>query len=69
VEESLDSIEEKLRASTQDVQVLQNRKELAKKKLAFLLFNLSPSHLASDISDPSSQRIVLVGNLELFLIG
>ncbi|CAG7998505.1 unnamed protein product [Penicillium nalgiovense] len=33
VEESLDSIEEKLRTSTQDVHVLQNRKELAKKKL------------------------------------
>ncbi|KGO65461.1 RecF/RecN/SMC [Penicillium italicum] len=33
VEESLDSIEEKLRTSAQDVQVLQNRKELAKKKL------------------------------------
>ncbi|KAJ5593003.1 hypothetical protein N7537_009907 [Penicillium hordei] len=33
VEESLDSIEEKLRTSSQDVQVLQNRKELAKKKL------------------------------------
>ncbi|KAG0154777.1 hypothetical protein PDIDSM_347 [Penicillium digitatum] len=33
VEESLDLIEEKLRTSAQDVQVLQNRKELAKKKL------------------------------------
>ncbi|KAJ5372136.1 hypothetical protein N7517_004142 [Penicillium concentricum] len=33
VEESLDSIEEKLRTSSQDVQVLQNHKELAKKKL------------------------------------
>ncbi|KAJ5816889.1 hypothetical protein N7447_009122 [Penicillium robsamsonii] len=33
VEESLDSIEEKLRTSSQDVRVLQNRKELAKKKL------------------------------------
>ena len=33
VEESLDSIEEKLRTSSQDVQVLQNRKDLAKKKL------------------------------------
>jgi hypothetical protein len=33
VEESLDSIEEKLRTSAQDVQVLENRKELAKKKL------------------------------------
>ncbi|KAJ5555482.1 hypothetical protein N7461_003952 [Penicillium sp. DV-2018c] len=33
VEESLDSIEEKIRTSAQDVKVLENRKELAKKKL------------------------------------
>ncbi|KAJ5124646.1 uncharacterized protein N7515_008471 [Penicillium bovifimosum] len=33
VEESLDSIEEKVRTSVEDLQILENRKELAKKKL------------------------------------